>query len=126
MKLDYLTRGLSKEELSELRTATRKAYFVYLLTKKRDKEENKILLSCILSYIFVFVMLVVLILLVVDLSKDKMITEDMIKSFVFKCIGLLIFTILFDLLVVGRRWYNYCNMMTEYIRKEADDTLRNL
>ena len=124
MKLNHYTRHLTKDEERQLANASRKALFIYLLCKDRDREENKILLSCILSYIFVFVMILILILQVVQLSKATLIDEKMINSFVIKCILLFVFTVLFDLLVVGKKWYEYCNTVSEHVRKEIDNRIR--
>ena len=124
MKIDDFMRHMSKEDIAEASNISRKILFTYLLTKKRDEEENKILLSCILSYIFVFVMIIIFILLFVQLSRETIIDEEIIKSFVIKCLVLLVFTILFDLLVVGKKWYRYCSDVSDKIRKETNGRLR--
>ena len=90
MKLDQFTRHLTKEQEKELGYATRKALFIYLLTKKRDAEENKALISCILSYLFITVMILLIVYNVFLLSKESIIDESMIKGFAIKAVGILV------------------------------------
>ena len=124
MKLDQFTRHLTKEQEKELGYATRKALFIYLLTKKRDEEENKALISCILSYLFITVMILLIVYNVFLLSKESIIDESMIKGFAIKAVGILVFTVIMDLFFIGKKWYDYTNKIRNKVRKQIDDELR--
>ena len=126
MKLDDFTRHLTQEEERELEHASRKALFIYLLTKKRNEEENKALISSILSYALITVMILIIIFNVVVLSRENLIDDKMIKSFAIKNVIIIVATVLLDLFVVGKRWYAYVNTIRKKVRKQIDDELRKL
>lgn len=126
MKLDDLTRHLTREEERELGYKTRKALFIYLLTKKRNAEENKALISCIFSYAFLAIMVIIGIIMFVLLSKESVIDENMMKSFALKIVLLLVITTVLDLFFVGKKWYTYVNTVREEVKKQIDDNLRKL
>ena len=124
MNIDDFTRYLTKEEERKLEEASRKTIFLYLLTKKRDKEENKILLSCILSYLLITTMIIIILISVISLSKENIIDEKMIKSFAIKTLIVFIITVILDLFFVGKKWYAYTNEIRNLVRKEINDRLK--
>ena len=126
MRLDDFTRHLTKEEERKLAQASSRAIFFYLLTKKRDEEENKILLSAIFSYLLIALMIIIIIIGVISLSKENIIDDQMIKSFVIKAIIFIVITVILDLFFVGKKWYRYLETIKKEIRKEINDRLRRL
>ena len=125
MRIDDFTRFLTKEDEERLSKASQKAIAIYLLTKKRDKEENRVLLSCIASYLLIAFMVIAIVISFIALSKNSIIDESMIKSFVIKTLIFIVFIIILDIFVVGKRWYAYLKMTKDNIRKEINNKLKD-
>ena len=64
--------------------------------------------------------------MVVSLSKENIIDEKMIQSFVIKSIIIIVITVILDLFFVGKKWYTYVNAIRNAVRKEINDKLRRL